>query len=89
MVYYEPIKVTINIPGLAKVIIDMVVCHHGVSKLIVTDQSLLFTSKFSSLLYLFLRIKKKLSTAFQPQTDSQTERQNSIIDVYLRALSIH
>ncbi len=37
MVYYEPVKVTINIPVLAEVIINIVVRHYGVSKLIVTD----------------------------------------------------
>ncbi len=30
MVHYEPIKVTIDIPSIAKVIIDVVVRHHGV-----------------------------------------------------------
>ncbi len=30
MVHYEPVKVTIDVLGLAKVIIDVVVCHHGV-----------------------------------------------------------
>ncbi len=46
MVYYKPIKVTINIPDLAKVIIDMIVYYHDIPKLIVIDQSLLFISKF-------------------------------------------
>ena len=46
MVYYEPVKVTINAPGLAKVIIDVVMRHHGFSDSIVTDRKLLFTSKF-------------------------------------------
>ena len=32
----------------------------------------------------FLEIKKRLSTAFYPQTDGQTKRQNSTIQVYLR-----
>ncbi len=85
MVYYEPVKITINTPGLAEVIIDLVVHHHGVLESIVTDQDLLFITKFWSLLYYFLSIKKKLSTAFHPQTDGQTKRQNSTIEAYLRA----
>ncbi len=74
MVHYIPVKVTIDAPGLAKVIIDVVVRHHGVSDSIVTDRGSLFTSKFWSSLYYFWRIKRKLSTAFHPQTDGQTER---------------
>ncbi len=70
MVYYEPIKVTIDAPGLAEVIINVIVRHHGVLESIVTDRGSLFTSKFWSLLCYFLSIKKKLSTAFHPQTDS-------------------
>ena len=85
MVYYELVKVTINVLGLAKVIIDMIMHYHRVPKSIVMDQGLLFTSKFWSLLYYFLRIKKKLSTAFQPQIDGQIERQNSIIEANLTA----
>ena len=37
MVYYEPVKVTIDAPGLAEVIINMVVRYHGVLESIVTD----------------------------------------------------
>ncbi len=37
MVHYIPVKVTINATGLAEVIIDVVVRHHGVLKSIVTD----------------------------------------------------
>ncbi len=85
MVYYEPVKVTIDAPGLAEVIIDMVVHHYGVPEFIVIDQGSLFTSKFWFLLCYFLGIKKKLSTAFHFQTNGQTERQNSMIEAYLRA----
>ncbi len=37
MVHYVPVKVTIDVPGLAEVIIDMVVRHHGLPESIVTD----------------------------------------------------
>ena len=66
MVHYKPVKVTIDAPGLAKVILDMVVCHHGLPDSIVTDRSSLFTSKFWSSLIYFLGIKQKLSTVFHP-----------------------
>ena len=84
MVHYELIKVTIDALGLAKMIINMIVRHHGVSKSIVINQGLLFISKFWSLLYYFLEIKKKLFIAFYLQIDGQIERQNSIIEVNLR-----
>ncbi len=85
MVHYEPVKVKIYAPGLAEVIINVVEQHYRVPESIVTDQDLLFTSKFWSSLCYFLGIKKKLFTAFHPQTDGQTERQNSTMEAYLRA----
>ena len=85
MVHYKPVKVTIDAPRLAEVIIDVVVWHHGLLDSIVTDRGLLFTSKFWSSLCYFLDIKWRLSTAFHPQTDGQTKRKNSTMEAYLRA----
>ena len=83
MVHYELFKVTINAPGLAEVIIDVVMRHHGLPDLIVTDRGSLFPSKFWSSLCYFLGIKQRLSSAFDPQTDRQIKRQNSTMEVYL------
>ena len=85
MVHYEPVKVTIDAPGLAEVIIDVVVRHHGLPDSIVTNRGLLFTLKFWSLLCYFLGIKRRLSIVFYLQTDGQTERQNSTMEAYLQA----
>ena len=85
MVHYKPVKVTINALGKVEVILDVVVQHHGLPDLIVTDRGSVFTSKFWSLLCYFFGIKRGLSTAFYPQTDGQTERQNSTMEAYLRA----
>ena len=85
MVHYEPVKITINAPDLADVIIDVIVRYHGLPDSIIIDQGSLFMSKFWSLLCYFLDIKRKLSTAFHLQTDGQAKRQNSTIEAYLRA----
>lgn len=85
MIHYEPVKVTIDAPGLAEVILDVVVRHHHPSDSIVANRGSLFASKFWSLLCYFLGIKRRLSTAFHPQTDGQTERQNSAMEAYLGA----
>ena len=68
---------------ISKVIIDVVICHHGLPNLIMTDRGSLFTSKFWSLLCYFLGIKRRLSTVFHTQIDGQIERQNSTIEAYL------
>ncbi len=48
----------IHISGLAEVIIDIIIRYYRVLKLIVMNQGIPFTSKFCSLLYYFLEIKK-------------------------------
>ena len=86
MFYYKPVKITFNAPELAEVIIDVIIRHHVLPNSIITNRSSLFTSKFCSLLCYFLGIKRKLSTTFYPQTDGQTERQNSTREAYLQPL---
>ena len=60
----------------------MIVRYYGLSNLIVTNQKLLFISKFLLLLYYFLSIKQKLSTTFYLKMDDQIERQNNTMKVY-------
>ena len=83
MVHYEPVKVTIDAPGLAEVIVDVVVRHHVLPNSILSDRGSFFTSKFWSLLCYFLGITRRLSITFQAQIDGQMEMQNSIIEAYL------
>ena len=84
MVYYKPVKETIDALGLIEVIITMVVRHYSLSDSIVSDHSSVFTSKFWFSLCYFLRIKRQLLMAFHPQSDSQTETQNSTKQAYLQ-----
>ena len=57
MVHYKPVKVTIDAPELAKVILNMVVQHHGLPNSIMTNKGSLFTLNFWSSLCYFLNIK--------------------------------
>ena len=66
MVHHKLVKITIDAPGLAEVIIDVVVRHHGLLNLIVTNRGSFFTSKFWSSFCYFLGIKERLSTTFHP-----------------------
>ena len=84
MVYYEPVKVTIDAPSLVEVILNMIVQYYGLLSSIVSDRSSIFISKFWSLLCYFFGIKQRLSTTFYPKTDGQTKRQNSTIEAYLQ-----
>lgn len=82
IINYKPIKVTINISRLTKVIIDIIMQYPSLSNSIICDCGAIFIIKFWSLLYYFFNIKKQLSTIFHPQTDDQIEWQNSIMATY-------
>ena len=85
IVHYKPFKVTNDVPGLAEVIIIVIVRYHGLLDSIVTNRVLLFTLKFWSLLSYFFGIKRTLSIAFYLLTNGQTKRENSTIEAYLQA----
>jgi hypothetical protein len=69
---------------LAYTFLRIVVANHGVPDEIISDRDKLFTSKFWTALTGLLGVKRKMSTAFYPQTDRQTERLNQTIKAYLR-----
>ena len=46
MVYYKPVKVTINALELAKVIIDVVMCHHDLPDSIISNRRAILRLSF-------------------------------------------
>ena len=52
---------------------DHVWCQHGLPNTVVSDCGSVFASNFLGELYKLLGIKRKMSTAFHPQTDGQME----------------
>ena len=60
MIYYKLVKVTIDISSLTKIIINMIICYHGIPKSIVTNYSkLAIYIKILVLTVLFFRDQKK------------------------------
>src|SRR5688500_17228614 len=72
---------------LGHVILDRLVRHHGIPKTIISDRDKLFTSNYWTTLLAAIGTKRKLSTAYHPQTDGQTERTNRTMKTYLRIYS--
>ncbi len=69
---------------LAEVITREVIRLHGVPPAIISDHGSFFTYRLRANLTYSFRIERRLSTAFHPQTNGQTERQNSVFEQYFR-----
>ena len=58
IIYWEPVKLIINISELVEIIFNMVVWYYIFFNIIVFDKSLLFTFKFELLVCHFLALNK-------------------------------
>ncbi|KAM4063982.1 reverse transcriptase (RNA-dependent DNA polymerase) [Hirsutella rhossiliensis] len=82
--YFLPYKEASNAEELAYVFLRTIVSNHGLPNEIVSDRGSTFVAKFWQALMAQLGTKHKLSTAYHPQTDGQTERLNQTLEQYLR-----
>eukprot|EP00983_Pelagomonas_calceolata_P063721 1147847-Pelagomonas_calceolata.AAC.2 len=80
MTHLIPTTVQVTGEETARLYVDHVVKLHGVPQAIVSDRDKRFTGQFSTTLLDILGIKKKLSTAYHPQTDGQTEWMNRTLE---------
>lgn len=84
---FLPVNTTITSVELAELIHREIELRYGAPKGIVSDRGSVFTSDFWSALCYHSKIRKRLSTAFHPQTDGQTERANQVLETYLRCFT--
>ena len=75
--------------GLARLFRDNVWKLHGLPESVVSDRGPQFAAELTKELNRMLGIKMKLSMAFHPQTDGQTERMNQELEQYLRFFIEH
>ena len=71
-------------PAMARLFLDYVFRLHGLLETIVSDRVPQFISSFWEYLTTSRSLKRKLSTAYHPHTDGQTERANQDLENYLR-----
>ena len=85
MIHIAPTHTTVSAPDLARIMMHEVVRLHGLPESIVSDRDVRFTSIFWRCLWSHFGTRLKMSTAYHPQTDGQTERANRTIEDMLRA----
>ena len=71
---------TVMARNMAEMYIQHIYRHRGAPQTIVSDHGPQFISQFWAEFTRILGVKLKLSTAFHPQTDGQTEIMNQYID---------
>ena len=85
MSHFIPCKKSLDARQFATLFLKEIIRLHGIPRDIITDRGSLFTSDLWKGITEKLGIERRLSTAFHPQTDGQTERTNGILEQYLRA----
>ena len=81
---FIPTTEQVSSSDLAGLFRDHVWKEHGLPRSVISDRGPQFSSQFTRELNSMLGIETKLSTAFHPQTDGQTERVNQELEKYLR-----
>jgi hypothetical protein len=79
-IYLIPANTKMTAPQLVPLFMGHIIMNHRVPKYITLDRDKLFTSKFWASLTDLMGIKQKLTTAYHPQANGQTERTNQTIE---------
>jgi hypothetical protein len=85
--HFVPLGHLYTATSVAKAFFESIVRLHGLLESIVSYRDPVFTSKFWSELFTLSSIRLQMSSAFHPQSDSQSEVVNNIITMYLRCLA--
>jgi len=85
MSHFIPCSKDLDARQFANLIMEKIVRLDGLPHDIITDRGTLFTSDLWKETTWKLGIEQRLSIAFHPQTDGQTERTNAILEQYVRA----
>ena len=80
-----PCRDTCSAQDLATPYVNNIFHYHGIPRSIISNRGPKFVYEFLKAFCELLGIEARLSTAYHPQTDGQSERINVIMEQYLRA----
>lgn len=82
---YVPLKITSTAQDIFRLLDTHWLAYWGAPGVIISDRDSRFTSHFWQDLWKMMSVELKMSTAFHPQSNGQTERQNRTLIEALRA----
>jgi hypothetical protein len=86
--HFLPLKHPFTTQSLAKMFLNQVYKLHGLSLSIVANRGQIFISNFWSALFKLVSVQLSMGSAYNPQSDGQTERVNQCMETYLRVSSL-
>jgi hypothetical protein len=82
--HFLPLAHPFTAAQVAQLYIDNVFKLHSMPEALISDRDKVFTSQFWQALFKLSKTELRMSTAYHPQTDGQTERVNQCMETYLR-----
>ena len=83
-VHFIPVKSTYKVVNIAEIFLKEIFFLHRVSKMLIYDRDVQFTSNFWKSLFAGLETRTKFNTRYHPETDGQTKQTNQVIKDMLR-----
>ena len=84
MAHFIPTTTTVTAEGVVSLLADRLVRYHGLPQALISDRDPRFTSEVWELFCKRFLINRRLSSAWHPESDGQTERVHRTIEQVLR-----
>jgi hypothetical protein len=85
--HFIPLHHPFTAAKVAKAYVDNIFKLHSLPKVMVSDRDPIFTSNFWRELFSALGNELRMSSAYHPATDGQSERVNQCLEIYLRCFT--
>jgi transposase InsO family protein len=83
-VHFIALKHPYTAASVAQLFLDQIYRLHGMPTALVSNRDKIFTSRLWQELFRLAQVQLKMSTAYHPQTDGQTEQVNQCLETFLR-----